>query len=107
MAGPAGCRTDTASLSREAAGWVDRQVAPFAHQLSAGRVKDLVDAALLRIDLTDPDAARPGRGRGVDFTPVDGGQVYLRALLDAVDGTSVGLDGRPGRRHLGRAGRRQ
>ena len=42
--------TETIPLSVEAAGYVDAQLAPFAHQLSYGRMMRAVEAAELRFD---------------------------------------------------------
>ncbi|HET6560556.1 MAG TPA: DUF222 domain-containing protein [Marmoricola sp.] len=58
---------ETIPLSAEAAAYVDAQVAPFAHQLSYGRIMRAVEAAELR---HDPAAAadrarRAGEKRGV------------------------------------------
>jgi hypothetical protein len=81
----------TQTLSIEGAAWVDRQIAPFAHRLSSGRVRELVDAALHRFGLDHPEEFPSAAAdlRDVDFAPVPGGQVYVRALLDAVDGASL------------------
>ena len=67
----------TRNLSADAAGWFDRQVAPFAHRLSEGRVRDLIEAARLRFALTGDEGCEPSDGRGVDFVDVGGGQVFV------------------------------
>jgi hypothetical protein len=44
----------TRTLSRQAAAWVDTQIAPYAHKISLGRVLKLIEAAILRFN---PDQA--------------------------------------------------
>ena len=81
----------TRGLSEEAAGWVDAQVAPFAHKIGLKRILDLVDAALIRFD---PDtaadkarAAAEGRGVWVDDQMTNGTR-SIRIQADALDATA-------------------
>ena len=57
----------TIPLRDETAGWVDGQVAEFAHKLSLGRVDACVEAAMVRFepDLADEAARRAADRRGV------------------------------------------
>jgi hypothetical protein len=69
--------TETIALSAEAAAYVDAQLAPFAHQLSFGRMMRAVEAAELRFD---PDAATERARRAAERRGV--------WVEDRVDGTS-------------------
>ena len=65
----------TRSLSDAAADFVDRQLAPFAATLGAGRIKTAVDAAILRFDpdRAAAEAAEASDNRGVWFDLEHGG----------------------------------
>ena len=65
----------TLTLSDEAADYVDRQLAPFARTLTTTRVKNLVDAAILRFDpeRAKAEAEAAGERRGVWFDLEPGG----------------------------------
>ena len=80
----------TRLLPADAAGFVDRQLAPFAHGMTWAQVDRLVEEALVRFD---PDAAEERAGRPSDHRHVDTGldQVgydgiaHLTGVLDAAD----------------------
>jgi hypothetical protein len=79
----------TTALSREAAAWLDRHVAPVAHKISLGRLLRLIQAALLHCDPTaaDTDRAQATDARRVLITDPDPtGHVWIWATLDAPDG---------------------
>ena len=78
----------TTTLSREAAAWVDGQVAPFAHKLGRERVQRLLEQALIRFD---PDAAaakaaKAAEHRGVFVSDeMTDGTRSIRIDTDALD----------------------
>ena len=77
----------TIPLTADAAGWVDAQVAPFAHKLSLGRVLKAVDAAVLRFD---PAEARrrteaAAERRGVWLEDRVDGTTRIHAVTDTPD----------------------
>ncbi len=81
----------TRALPVASAGWVDAQVAPFAHKIGPGRVLALVDAALVRFDpeaaAKQVKAAADGRGVWVDEAMTDGTR-SIRIRADALDATA-------------------
>lgn len=78
----------TRCLSREAAAWVDAQVAPFAHKVGIGRVVKLVEAAMIRFDpeaaATRAKEAADERGVWVGDEMTDGTR-SIRIEADALD----------------------
>ncbi len=88
---------ETLSLSDEAADYVDRQLAPFASTLTTTRIKNLVNAAVLRFDpdRAAAEAAEAADNRGVWFDfddrdlPTDGtrpdGTSRMEAVADTLD----------------------
>ena len=81
----------TRSLCVEGADWLDRQVAPFAHRLTSGRVRDLVAAALLRYASVRPgeQTAAGSDPREVGFDRLPGGFVQLSAVIDPIDADAL------------------
>lgn len=83
---------ETTGLPRDAAAWVDRQVAPVAHSISYGRLMKLIDLALLQHDPVaadrQRDAAREAR-RVLLGDPNTHGVVTLWAELDAPDAAAL------------------
>ena len=81
----------TIPLSAAVADYVDRQLAPFAHTMSFGRITAVVDAAVLRHDpeLAAERAAKAAERRGVwvdQCTGPDGGGVSeIHAITDTPD----------------------
>jgi hypothetical protein len=76
----------TTTLSRQAAAWVDRQVAPIAHKISPGRLERLVGAAILKFDpgSADQDCNDARDSRGVWIAdPDQNGLVGVLATVDA------------------------
>ena len=79
-----------ADLSREAAAYVDAQLAPFAHRTSATAVDRLVDAAVARFDpaRAAAEAARAADGRHVTIEEEQvsfAGTMRVTAELDLAD----------------------
>ncbi len=79
-----------ADLSREAAAYVDAQLAPFAHRTSATAVDRLVDAAIARFDPTRAalEASRAADGRHVTIEEEQvsfAGTMRVTAELDLAD----------------------
>ncbi len=79
-----------ADLSREAAAYVDAQLAPFAHRTSATAVDRLVDAAIARFDPSRAalEAARAADGRHVTIEEEQvsfAGTMTVTAELDLAD----------------------
>ncbi|MBA3783910.1 MAG: DUF222 domain-containing protein [Nocardioides sp.] len=84
-----------AGLSREAASYVDAQLAPFAHRTSATAVDRLVDAAIARFDPTRAalEAARAADGRHVTIDEEQvsfAGTMRVSAELDLADALDFG-----------------
>lgn len=83
----------TRCLSKEAAAWVDAQVAPFAHKIGLGRLTRLVEAALLRFD---PEGAarrakQAAEGRGVWLSDeMTDGTRSIQIEADALDAAAFG-----------------
>ncbi len=84
-----------AGLSREAASYVDAQLAPFAHRTSTSAVDRLVDAAIARFDPTRAalEAARAADGRHVTIDEEQvsfAGTMRVTAELDLADALDFG-----------------
>lgn len=83
----------TRLLPQDAAGFVDRQLAPFAHGCSWAQVDRLVEEALVRFDPEAADEKRrvAAETRGVDLgiNAVDAtGVAYGRTALDIADAST-------------------
>jgi hypothetical protein len=80
----------TRLLPEDAAGFVDRQLAPFAHGCTWAQIDRLVEEALVRFD---PDAAEERRRESQDHRHVDTGLdnvgydgiAHINGVLDAAD----------------------
>ena len=84
----------TRHLSLEAAGWVDGQVAPFAHKIALARTLTLVEAALVRFDpeAAAKQAAAATGGRGVWVSDqMTNGTRSISIEADALEGVSDSL----------------
>ena len=77
----------TIPLSAAAAEYVDAQLAPFAHQLSFGRILRAVDAAIRRHDpeLAADRAAKAAERRGVWVEDCADGVSEIHAVTDTPD----------------------
>ncbi len=77
----------TIPLTGDAAGWVDAQVATFAHRLSLGRVLKVVDAAVLRFDPAEAArrAAVAAERRGVWTEDRVDGTTDIHVVADTPD----------------------
>jgi Domain of unknown function (DUF222) len=81
----------TKILSLEAAGFVDAQVAPFAHKIGLGQVLRLVEAAVIRFDphLAAARAKAAADGRRVFVSDqMTNGTRSIRIETDALDATA-------------------
>lgn len=79
----------TRHLSIDGADWLDRQVAPFAHRLTSGRVRELASAALLRFAAEHPDEVGETDPREVGFDRLPGGYALMSAVLDPADADAL------------------
>src|SRR5215218_7327600 len=77
----------TLPLTGDAAGWVDVQLAPYAHRLSLGRILKAVDAAVLRFDPAEAArrAAAAAEKRGVWLEERLDGTTTVTAVADTPD----------------------
>ncbi len=89
---------ETRSLPDQAADYVDRQLAPFARNLTPARIHNLVAAAVLRFDPDRAAAASDGRGVWFDFEHGGAHPTNLNGAADPADPAQGDLTGVAGSR---------